>query len=97
MAEISYVDKRIERLCTDERFMRRELGSDVSKHLKRRIAELRSVLVVDDLLAGTGRWEELAGDRIGQWSARLGKNWRLVVEAEKGDTFVIVVEVIDYH
>jgi plasmid maintenance system killer protein len=53
--------------------------------------------VVEDLVRATGRWEELAGDRLGQWSARLGKNWRLVVEATRGDTLVIVVEVVDYH
>ncbi|MDR0849205.1 MAG: type II toxin-antitoxin system RelE/ParE family toxin [Propionibacteriaceae bacterium] len=97
MADIDYADKHIERLCTDERFMVKGLGAEVAKQLKRRIAELRWAPVVEDLLMTTGRWEELTGDRLGQWSARLGRNWRLIVEANRGDTLIIVIEAIDYH
>lgn len=97
MAEVEYNDRRIERLCTDDRAGRRELSAEVAKHLRLRVAELRSVRVVEDLLVGTGRWEELTGDRAGQWSARLGRNWRLIIEAVRGDTEVVVIEIIDYH
>ena len=97
MADLEYADKYIERLCTDERFMKREIGAEAAGHLMKRMVELRSVTVVEDLLQGTGRWEELTGDRLGQWSARLGKNWRLIIEAMRGDIQIIVVEVVDYH
>jgi proteic killer suppression protein len=51
-----------------------------------------------DLLAGPGRWEELTGDRAGQWSARLTSNWRLIVQPEQRDVItVIIVEIVDYH
>lgn len=47
---------------------------------------------------GTRRWEELSGDRRGQWAARLTANWRLIVRPEQRDVvIVIVVEIVDYH
>lgn len=97
MADIRYKDKRVERLCTDARWAKKELGAESAKHLMRRIAELRSVMVADDLLRVTGRWEELTADRAGQWSARLGRNWRLIVEAARGDSRIIIIEIVDYH
>ncbi|SHE26555.1 type II toxin-antitoxin system YoeB family toxin [Actinomyces glycerinitolerans] len=52
----------------------------------------------DDLLAGTGRWERLRADRSGQWSARLDKNWRLIVIDEGGSPVVArVTDIVDYH
>jgi proteic killer suppression protein len=54
--------------------MVRALGTQVAKALKLRIAELRRVAEFADLLLGTGRWEQLTGDRSGQWSARLTAN-----------------------
>jgi len=97
MADVDYDNKRIERLCTDMRYAQKEHGAEVASHMKRRIAELRGVLVVEDLLKTTGRWEELSGDRAGQWSARLGRSLRLIVEAARGDGCIRVMEVIDYH
>ena len=40
--------------CTDERRMVRELGAQVAKALKLRVAELQRVREFPDLLAGTG-------------------------------------------
>jgi toxin HigB-1 len=95
---LDYVDRELERICTDERYMQRKLGAQIAKALKVRIAELRYVAEMLDLLLGTGRWEELSGDREGQWSARLTGNWRLIVEPEEREAItVIVIEIVDYH
>jgi proteic killer suppression protein len=78
--------------------MQRKLGAQVAKALKLRVAELRYAVEMPDLLLGTGRWEELSGDRSGQWSARLTANRRLVVQPERREAItVIVVEIVDYH
>ncbi len=70
----------------------------VAKALKVRVAELQRVREFADLLAGTGRWESLTGDRSGQWSARLTANYRLIVEEERdGVAVAIIVEITDYH
>lgn len=78
--------------------MQRKLGAQVAKTLKLRIFELRYATGMADLLAGTGRWEELSGDRAGQWSARLTANWRLIVQPRgREEITVIVIEIVDYH
>ena len=95
--EIGYATRDLERLCTDERRMQKHLGVQVAKTLKLRIAELRYVQEMKDLLLGTGKWEELKADRAGQWSARLTANWRLIVEPASDSITVIIIEIIDYH
>jgi len=97
MAEVDYADKRVRRLCTNEREAKKELGAQIAKHLQNRMNEIHHVAVVEDLLVGQGNWEELTGDRIGQWSAHLGRNWRLIVQAYRGDVLVLVVDIVDYH
>lgn len=95
---LEYATRDLERQCTDERYMKRTLDARVAKALKLRIAELRYVTEVADLLVGTGRWEHLSGDRSGQWSARLSANWRLIVEPRADNVLtVLVVEIVDYH
>jgi len=96
--QLQYADRELERQCTDARYMQRKLGAQVAKALKLRVAELRYATEMQDLLLGTGRWEELSGDRSSQWSARLTANWRLIVEPDLGDTVIVtVVEIVDYH
>ena len=78
--------------------MQKKLGAAIAKPLKLRIAELRSARDFDDLLLGTGRWEQLSANRAGEWSARLTANWRLIVEQTSSTSATaLVVEIVDYH
>lgn len=78
--------------------MQRKLGAQVARALKLRIAELRHGVERQDLFGGTGRREELTGDREGQWSARLTPNRRLIVRAEARDVLTVtVLGILDYH
>ncbi len=79
--------------------MIRELGAQVAKALKLRVAELQRVREFPDLLVGTGRWEPLTADRSGQWSARLTANYRLIVEEERDGVvaLALIAEITDYH
>ena len=96
--ELRYASKELERICTEERYMARKLAAQVAKALRLRIAELMYVEEMVDLLHGPGRWEQLRADRLGQWSARLTGNYRLIVEPEQGEVVtVLVVEIMDYH
>lgn len=94
--KVSYSTAKFERSCTVEREMKKTYDATVCKALRLRLGELRAASNVDDLLLGTGRWERLVGDRVGHWSARLTKNWRLIVR-EDTTTEVMVIEIIDYH
>lgn len=44
-------------------------------------------------------YEKLKGDREGQHSMRLNKQWRLILELRKEDSgkLVVVISIIDYH
>ncbi len=44
-------------------------------------------------------FEKLQGNRVGQHSLRLNKQWRLIVMIEKSDpkNIVVVIEIVDYH
>jgi proteic killer suppression protein len=96
--QLDCATRDLERGCTDARRMQTTYGANVAKKLKLRLAELTYVDEMADLLAGPGRWEELTGDRAGQWSARLTSNWRLIVQPEQRDVItVIIVEIVDYH
>lgn len=96
--EVRYATRRIEKICTNDREMKRKLDADIAKKLRLRIVELHNVESFVDLLRGTGRWEQLTGDRAGQWSARLTANWRLIVTDEGGSPVVArVIEITDYH
>lgn len=95
--ELRYASNELERQCTEQRYMQRKLGAQMAKALKLRLAELRRASEPADLLLGMGHWEELTQDRQGQWSARLTKNWRLIVEPEGNNVTVWIIEIVDYH
>ena len=95
--ELRYASNELERQCTNDRYMQRKLGVQVAKSLRLRLAELRRASEPANLLLGMGKWEAMTQDRLGQWSAHLTKNWRLIVEPEDNKVIVKVVEIEDYH
>lgn len=48
---------------------------------------------------GGARLEKLSGDRDGQYSIRLNKQWRLILQIEKDEegNIIVIMEVADYH
>ncbi|MCT3015517.1 plasmid maintenance system killer protein [Propionibacterium freudenreichii] len=96
--ELRYADRELERRCTEQRYMQRKLGAQRAQALRLRLDELRRAEELADLLFFGGKWEELTGDRAGQWSGRLTANWRLIIEPDQTViTIVLVCEIVDYH
>lgn len=99
---VVYADKKLEKLCTNEREMRRQ-RADIADKLKNRIVALESAPSLDAMPTWDplGRWHELKADRAGQWAGSLSRNWRIIVvpldTTGDGDVTVSVVEVGDYH
>lgn len=101
--EVRYEDRSLQKLCTDEKRMRRE-RSDIAPKLRLRIAALKTATTLADLvpLDPSGKWHPLTADRTGTWAGTLSRNWRLVIRPE-GDGFVAdavevtVIEIVDYH
>lgn len=89
----------------------KHLGTAVGKQVRKRLDDIRAAETLDDIRYVPGRFEELTGDRRGQFSLRVSANVRLIIEpandAEclKNDdgidlrsvTAVRIVEIVDYH
>lgn len=95
--DVRFGSRDLERQCTDAKHMQKKFGVQMAKTLKLRLNELHMAKEMADLLSMPGRWEELRGDRNGQWSARLTKNWRLIVEPGDDSIVVWIVDITDYH
>jgi proteic killer suppression protein len=60
------------------------------------LVALDSAVKVEDLRSPPGnRLEKLRGDREGQWSIRIDRQWRLCFVWENGNAEQ--VEIVDYH
>lgn len=100
--EVRYKDNKLERLCTDERDMRRR-RPDIEKKLRLRVKALEAAQSLGDLPGDDpgGRWHELNGNRAGTWAGDLSGNWRLIVEPAPINALnavkVTVIDIEDYH
>lgn len=97
-------DKKLEKLCTDEKEMRRR-RSDIADKLRLRIKALEEASCVGELetVDPLGRWHRLDADWHGHWAGSVSRNHRIIVRPD-GDGLdtdsvsVTVVEAgIDYH
>lgn len=101
--DVVYATSSLEKLCTDEKEMRRK-RADVAGKLRLRIKALETAPNVGQLKEQDpmGRWHELTGNLAGHWAGRLSPNHRLIIRPE-GDgpsvtrATVTVVELTDYH
>jgi proteic killer suppression protein len=76
--EISFKDKKLKELCEQESVAQRELGKNMARKLKARLADLIAAANVTELQAG--RPHPLKGDRAGQFALDLVHPQRLVFE-----------------
>mgnify|MGYP001810691420 CR=1 FL=1 len=76
--EISFKDKKLKELCEQESAAQRELGKNMARKLKARLADLIAAANVSELQAG--RPHPLKGDRVGQFALDLVHPQRLLFE-----------------
>jgi proteic killer suppression protein len=77
--ELSFATKSLRDICENAEIAKRELGPEVSEKLRRRLADIRAAVSVNDLIAG--RPYELDGARQRRIAVRLGEKQRLVFGA----------------
>lgn len=101
--EVLYEDKKLERLCSDEREMRRKRG-DIADRLRLRIKALETARSVDELATHDplGKWHPLSANLDGLWAGKLSANYRLLMRPEGSSdprcaVTVTVIEIDDYH
>ena len=74
--KVRYEGRRLEKLCTDEREMRRK-RSDIADRLRLRIKALETAENVGELPTHDplGKWHPLRADLEGLWAGRLSANY----------------------
>ncbi len=92
---LSYRDKRSEAFSRGG-FVREFHG--ISREAYKRLEILDAATSLEDLRAlPSNRLEALKGDRTGQFSIRVNRQWRISFEWPKDATGPSNVEIVDYH
>jgi proteic killer suppression protein len=90
----SFRDRDAERLFHRKPVKR--LGADVQRVALRKLRMLDAATTLDDLrVPPANRLEKLKGDRAGQHSIRINRQWRVCFVWRSGDAHD--VEMVDYH
>jgi len=90
-----YRDRRLQQFVDGYRV--REFQS-FEQQLKKRLAVLEDAQSQDDLkLLPSNHFEALSGDKRGQFSIRVNKQWRLCFEWSESENRAFNIEVVDYH
>ena len=90
----SFKNRDTERLFSRERVKR--LGPEVQRVGLRKLRMLDAATVLEDLrIPPANRLEKLKGDREGQHSIRINRQWRICFRWQPGDAHD--VEIVDYH
>lgn len=110
--DIYYKSRKMEKLCSDEREMKKQLGQQNAKKLQQRLMEIRSANVLSDLTYLPGpRLHKLEGKRDNHLAVDVKQPFRLIFEPYhdpvplKQDggfdwtqiTSILIIEVVDYH
>ena len=109
--DITYANSRIEKICTDEKRAKKELGQVGAHVLSQRLDQLMDAKNLEELRFLPGNYHELTGDRWGELAVSLRGLVRLVFKPnheprlEKFDdglnwsqvTAVTIIEITDYH
>ncbi|MDP3204234.1 MAG: type II toxin-antitoxin system RelE/ParE family toxin [Hydrogenophaga sp.] len=109
--EVNFRDDRLKKLCELSAHRKKRFGEPVAGKLKARLDDLDAAQSLEDMRQLPGHWEELKGDRRGQFSCRLAGGMRLIVaptrqppptKADGGLDWraidqVSILEVVDYH
>lgn len=97
--EITYKNKKIERVCTNAKTAERTYGREMADKIHQRIAEIEAADSVEMMIQfHIGRCHPLAQNRKGQYAVDLVHPYRLVFE-KNGDEIQIanILEIVDYH
>jgi toxin HigB-1 len=90
----SFRSKETEKIWEGE--FSKKLPADIQDVVRRKLRMLNNSTSIKDLmLPPSNMLEDLKGDRKGQYSIRVNKQWRICFEWKSGHCFN--VEIVDYH
>lgn len=108
---ILFKSKQLENLCNSFESLKRKFSEKLTKQISRRLLELNAAQKLSHMRNLPGKCEELKGNRQGQLSVRLDRQFRIIFEPEnnpipkKDDggldweqvTAIKILEIKDYH
>lgn len=90
----SFRDKETESVF--HRVHSKKLPYDIQRRAYTKLVQIHSAIQLSDLKSIPGnRFESLKGDRDGQFSIRINRQWRVCFVWKDGDAYN--VEIVDYH
>lgn len=109
--QVDFVSDRLRTECQTAKTRQKLYGAESAKKLQTRLDDLADATTLEDLRHAAGKWEELVGDRKGQFSCRLHGGLRLILKPAKSPPptkpdggldwdaidHVTILEVVDYH
>ncbi len=108
---LTFQDKKFEKLANDDRKLQREFGKIRADKIKQRLNQLRISATLEDVRYLPGNYHELSNNRKGQWACDLDNPYRLVFTPherpipinEHGQSIwteiegVEIIEIVNYH
>lgn len=97
--DITYRNKKIEKVCTDAKTAERTYGREMADKIHQRIDEMDAADTVEMMIKfRIGRCHPLTQNRKGQYAVDLVHPYRLVFE-KNGEEIQIanILEIVDYH
>jgi toxin HigB-1 len=92
----SFKDKTTEAVYNEEKV--RDLPADILKRALVKLQLIHIAAAIGDLRVPPGnQLEKLTGDRDGQWSIRINRQWRICFIWDDNDNDAFEVEIVDYH
>jgi toxin HigB-1 len=92
---LSYRNKQTSDFATGKRV---KAFSGFERIARLKLDRLEAAISLRDLSALPGnRFEQLKGDRKGQYSIRVNDQWRICFDWPEGDNGPSNVEIVDYH
>lgn len=97
--EITYKNRRIEKVCTDIKVSDKTYGNEMSNKIQMRIDQITAAETVEEMIQyHIGRCHSLTSNRKGQYAVDLVHPYRLIFE-KHGEQIQIahIMEIVDYH
>ncbi len=97
--EITYKNKKIEKICTNAKVSDKTYGKDMSEKIQMRIEQIKAADTVEEMVQyHIGRCHALINNRKGQYAVDLVHPYRLIFE-KNGNVIQVahIMEIVDYH
>ncbi len=96
---ITYKNKKIEKICTDAKTAERTYGRKMADKIHQRIDEIDAADTVETMVQfHIGRCHPLTLNRKGQYAVDLVHPYRLIFEKNDNEIQIAnILEIVDYH